>query len=92
MLADGGAVPAIVHCSAGKDRTWLVVAVLLDLVGVDRSAIVEDYLQTARYIVEARAELRSAAAQIGYNLERLDRILECRAPAMASALDHIDEA
>ena len=39
-----------------------------------------------------QAELRSAAAQIGYNLERLDRILECKAPAMASALDHIDEA
>lgn len=90
LLADGGAVPAIVHCSAGKDRTGLVVAVLLDLVGVDRDAIVEDYLQTARHLSELRAELRSAAAQIGYNLERLDRMLECRADAIVGALDHID--
>ena len=90
LLADGGAIPAIVHCSAGKDRTGLVVAVLLDLVGVDREAIVEDYLQTARHLSELRAELRSAAAQIGYNLERLDRMLECRADAIVGALDHID--
>ncbi len=90
VLADGGAVPAIVHCSAGKDRTGLVVAVLLDLVGVDRDAVVEDYLQTARHLSELRAELRSAAAQIGYNLERLDRMLECRADAIVGALDHID--
>ena len=90
LLADGGAVPAIVHCSAGKDRTGLVIAVLQDLVGVDRETIVEDYLQTARHMAELRADLRSTAAQIGYNLERLDRMLECRANAIVSALDHID--
>jgi protein-tyrosine phosphatase len=37
----------IVHCAAGKDRTGVVVALALDLVGVDRDVIVEDYLLTA---------------------------------------------
>ncbi|MDL5159718.1 tyrosine-protein phosphatase [Actinomycetospora termitidis] len=36
--------PTVVHCAAGKDRTGLVVALLLALAGVDRAAIVADYL------------------------------------------------
>jgi hypothetical protein len=33
----------VFHCSAGRDRTGLVAAMLLQLVGVDDVAIVEDY-------------------------------------------------
>ena len=36
--------PTVVHCAAGKDRTGLVVTLLLALAGVDRDAIVTDYL------------------------------------------------
>jgi hypothetical protein len=39
-----------VHCAAGKDRTGVVVAVALDAAGVDRDAIVGDYLATAERI------------------------------------------
>jgi protein-tyrosine phosphatase len=34
------------HCAVGKDRTGVVAALLLDLVGVTRKAIVEDYLDS----------------------------------------------
>lgn len=48
-IADAeGAV--LVHCAAGKDRTGVVVALALDLAGVDRSAIVTDYLASAERI------------------------------------------
>ena len=33
----------VVHCRAGKDRTGLLIAFLLDLVGVPREVIAEDY-------------------------------------------------
>ena len=33
----------LVHCTAGKDRTGLICALLLDLVGVDRATIAADY-------------------------------------------------
>jgi protein-tyrosine phosphatase len=46
QLADGSIYPAVIHCSAGKDRTGVLVAVLLSVLGVDRSAIVRDYALT----------------------------------------------
>ncbi len=33
----------LVHCMAGRDRTGMVVALLLDLAGVSRAVIAEDY-------------------------------------------------
>jgi protein-tyrosine phosphatase len=41
-----GRTPAIVHCTAGKDRTGLASAILLRLLDVPREAIFEDYLKT----------------------------------------------
>jgi protein-tyrosine phosphatase len=38
--SDGG---VLVHCSGGKDRTGMVVAMLLTLAGVETDAIVADY-------------------------------------------------
>ena len=35
--------PVVVHCKAGKDRTGLTVALLLELVGVPRERIAADY-------------------------------------------------
>ncbi|MFT3854673.1 MAG: tyrosine-protein phosphatase [Ilumatobacteraceae bacterium] len=42
-LARPGALPAIIHCTAGKDRTGIVVAFLLALLGVDDEVIAADY-------------------------------------------------
>jgi len=38
--------PVLVHCAAGKDRTGLVTALLLRLLGVDDDDIVADYLRS----------------------------------------------
>ena len=39
-------VPALMHCAAGKDRAGLSIAVTLLAVGVEREAIVADYLES----------------------------------------------
>lgn len=39
--------PVLVHCAAGKDRTGLLIALLLRLLGVRDDDIVADYLRTA---------------------------------------------
>jgi protein-tyrosine phosphatase len=43
-LADNSSYPVIIHCTAGKDRTGVVSALLLELLGVPRQQIVDDYL------------------------------------------------
>ena len=39
-----GDAPALVHCTAGQDRTGLAVGLLLTVLGVDRATIHADYL------------------------------------------------
>ena len=45
-LARSEGLPALVHCTAGKDRTGVLVALVLDVLGVEEKAIVDDYLET----------------------------------------------
>lgn len=51
---------ALVHCAAGKDRTGVVVAMALSAVGVQRDAIIADYLATAERITAIMARLRAS--------------------------------
>lgn len=45
-LARTGALPAVVHCTAGKDRTGIVIALLLSSLGVDDETIAADFAVT----------------------------------------------
>ncbi|MBN8845475.1 MAG: tyrosine-protein phosphatase [Sphingomonadales bacterium] len=42
--------PVLIHCTAGKDRTGILVALLLELMGVDADAISADYLRSAEVV------------------------------------------
>lgn len=62
-LADDS-VPALMHCAAGKDRAGLSIAVTLLALGVEREAIVTDYLESnakhRRYKVRRSSSSASA--------------------------------
>lgn len=49
MLADPGTGPAVIHCAGGRDRTGVVVALLLSLVGVPDEDIGADYTLTEQF-------------------------------------------
>ena len=51
----------VVHCSAGRDRTGLVTALLLSLVGVPQETIVEDYALAGLGAETGRADDELAA-------------------------------
>lgn len=42
-------VPILIHCSAGKDRTGVIAALILLTLGVDREIVMEDYLNSNYY-------------------------------------------
>ena len=42
-LCEPAVYPALVHCTAGKDRTGVLIALVLDLLGVPDETIVRDY-------------------------------------------------
>jgi protein-tyrosine phosphatase len=64
-------LPLVVHCTAGKDRTGVVVAMLLSALGVPREAIYADYLESnARANQEVVAATRAImVARLGHPVE-----------------------
>lgn len=57
LLADPANQPALFHCAAGKDRTGVLAAILLDAVGVEEPAIVADYALTGVHMGRVVARL-----------------------------------
>jgi protein-tyrosine phosphatase len=55
-----GAQPTLVHCTVGKDRTGVTIALVLSAVGVDREAVVADYARTEQ-LLPAERNARSSA-------------------------------
>ncbi len=47
LVADPAHLPLVFHCAAGKDRTGVLAALVLDIVGVEPEVIVADYVVTA---------------------------------------------
>ncbi|MFC9930402.1 tyrosine-protein phosphatase [Streptomyces sp. NPDC127190] len=86
-------VPALMHCAAGKDRAGISIAVTLLAVGVERDAIVADYLESnakhRRYKVR-----RSGSADTAYTpevMELLSPLFDARAEYLEAAFASIEE-
>jgi hypothetical protein len=61
LFADDANFPVLVHCVIGKDRTGLVMMLLLLLCGVAEADVINDYVASEALLHAARAkgELRS---------------------------------
>lgn len=87
VLARPNAFPAIVHCTAGKDRTGIITALLLALVGVPDNVIADDYLLSLHGAAPVLEALRVEGAASGWDLDHLERMLECRPEVITHTLD-----
>lgn len=65
-FADPANLPAIIHCTAGKDRTGVGVALLLSLLGVPEDTIIADYSQSNRHYEHFLAFGRRAVEPIAW--------------------------
>ena len=82
------------HCTAGKDRTGVAVAVILDAVGAERDAVIDDYAQSERNLAGPWADrMLAGIEQMGAPLTPEVRELVTGTPpaAMAQAFAWIDE-
>ena len=87
-LAAPKGVPAVVHCTAGKDRTGLAAALLLSVLGVDDAAVLDDYTLSQVYFSEHRmAKLLPRLAELGMDLERYRAVFGAPRHAMAATLE-----
>ncbi len=80
LVASEEAHPVIIHCTAGKDRTGVLVAVLLGVLGVPDDTIVEDYALSAGAMARLRAKLIERHPEGREVIERADEVFSA-APA-----------
>jgi protein-tyrosine phosphatase len=59
LLADQANLPAVFHCSVGKDRTGVLAAIVLGFLGVPDDVIVDDYALSARAMSQILERLRA---------------------------------
>jgi len=83
VLAGKKALPAIIHCSAGKDRTGWAASLLLAIAGVPDEAIIDHYVESNQHRAVANARALDALPA-GIDPEWMRPFYECR-PAYARA-------
>ena len=91
LAADIDFWPLLFHCTAGKDRTGIAAAIILELCGVDRQAVLDDYELTNELRSERRInELRPSLEAAGADIEAIRPALSAPRDAMAQTLHHLD--
>lgn len=77
------------NCSAGKDRTGIVAAMLLSLAGVGEDEIAADYALTHSIAAPLLRRLKEQALSRGLDEIVATRLLSCEQVTMRSLLSHI---
>jgi protein-tyrosine phosphatase len=81
-LCAADALPGLVHCSAGKDRTGIVSALVLAVLGVPDEVIAADYALSSRYLdPDSTAAIGQLQASTGLG-DSLTRPLLISPPAL----------
>ncbi|KAJ7774097.1 protein-tyrosine phosphatase-like protein [Mycena olivaceomarginata] len=86
--------PCLFHCTAGKDRTGVIAAILLKLAGVDNDVIAQDYALTRIGREPARAmimERLNKEPLFASNSEAALNMFTCRDITMLAFLDLLDD-
>lgn len=90
-VADPSNLPTLIHCHAGKDRTGILVALVLEIVGVDRETILDDYELTTECRAYRRGEVERTLTGVGTEWDRVAPLFTAPREALTIALDYLAE-
>ena len=88
-VAEAGEGVVLFNCTAGKDRTGIVAAMLLSLAGVADDEIVADYALTATIAAPLMDRLRQAALRRGLSETAAATLLGSEPDTMRAFLGHV---
>jgi len=91
LVADPTSYPLVFHCAAGKDRTGVLAALVLSILGVSRPVIVEDYVLTQSrmdLIIGRVRKDRDAAVQMA---EIPQFLLRAEVETITTFLEQLDQ-
>lgn len=86
-----GAEPVVIHCTVGKDRTGITVALALAAVGVEEDAVVADYALTEQNLPAWRGDRMLARIREAYpDAQHLEELAtKSPAPVMRDVLARV---
>jgi protein-tyrosine phosphatase len=80
----------LVHCAAGKDRTGMFVAFLLDSLGTPREHVISDYAFTEVLRPNRVEHYRELLDRVGVDPQAVRALFESPAQVMQMTLDGLD--
>lgn len=89
-------LPVLINCTAGKDRTGVVVALILEMAGVPRNAILKDYLSSEIFgrNIQASGKLEAGLmASFGFlpSQGQIDALIGVRPEYLVAAWEAIEQ-
>ncbi len=94
LAAHASNLPLLVHCTAGKDRTGLAIAIILTALGVRRESVVADYLASNAHLASVRVQVHRRLGRLalfGLDPERVMPLLEARRSYLDAAFREMEE-
>jgi protein-tyrosine phosphatase len=91
-IAGLGALPALFHCSAGRDRTGIAAGFVLELLGVARDDIAADYAATGRHLRPHVHRYTRVKQQMSFSDEDLATALDTDPEHMRRFLAWMEQA
>jgi len=83
-------VPALFHCTTGKDRTGWAAAAFLTLLGVPKESVYGDYLRSNDYILPAYQEVIDGFVAAGGDVEIPKAIFGVKKEYLDAAFDEME--
>jgi len=87
IMADSNNYPILIHCSLGKDRTGVIIALLSEILEIPRDNICCEYAKSRENLAIVEKEIKEGLKQ--YYLE--DWLLQSPSQIMKEFLEYIDK-